>query len=362
MKKLGMTLIELLIVVTILTLTTLVLIPLATEGEHQGRIDATYKRAENIQRLFYQPSAPFELSAFISDMGRLPVLRNLNAPLAELYDATLFPSGGYKPQYVTTAPFVTDEDCPDLTTSVKCGWQGPYVDSEIATYDAWKDLWIPLDKNGNALQAIGEAIYGIKSKSADRVFYFLETPDRPATIEVNLSIIDPRTPKIQQMPTTDHEPVTNFTWRPNTQVTEGAILASDSGYIYRATARVSLEEGQEMYTGKDSPIFNTEYRTTTVDSMIGWEMIWPKPSAVTTTRCYLIHIDDTHGVLEPKGTLIDLKSTALFLLPSRYKICALSFVKNKKNQTLNIRYSDIVDIQLKSGHNIIEIPLIHQEY
>lgn len=168
-KQLGMTLLELLVVVAILAVLATVAIQSTTEIGDQTRFDATTKTVATFRGSVLGPEnqvAPdgsAVLSGFLSDIGRLPRSTSISTPsgdlvgaLPELYSETL--PTGLRPYAVytvsaanTTASYASGYNSTNSTQvfgsltdgfiRVPAGWRGPYIrkpSSMFTMVDGWE--------------------------------------------------------------------------------------------------------------------------------------------------------------------------------------------------------------------------------
>lgn len=363
MSQRTMTLIELMIVLLIITLSTLLLLPLASESEHQGRLDATHNYATAIQKLFYNPSQTQDVGNFIKDMGRYPVLLHRDTPLFELFQHQT--EGNFDYCDVTQKAEILGANNSEILSFFAteiCGWNGPYIDEKVATFDGWKNAWIPLDATGNDLTTLGAEIMGIRSRNTEKKYMF--TGNKPCELRVSLDIVDPQMPGDKLKITIPQTRVaTHNLWSPRMTILENDTL--DSLYIYRARRRVLLENHFSLTCSDTEPAFNTEYRATTPDSDVLWETIWPHTADANRIEIVVFSVTPEENVInytvqQMRFTQGQEYYTFENLRPGRHKIGAVSYVE-KNGNAINVRYSDVMELMLYEGLNRYKLNLIHRK-
>ena len=161
-----MTLVELLVVLTILALMATVAITSTDLMMGQGRFEATVRTLTNIEEAVRgpsgvrQPDGTLLISGFVADMGRLPVVTSNDPRLAlsELW------ASGTLPLFDIRSP---DSD---LEVLVPCGWRGPYLRLPVGTpdlRDGWGNPLVLLDESDN-VATVGTPIHSVGSLAADK--------------------------------------------------------------------------------------------------------------------------------------------------------------------------------------------------
>ncbi|MEL7265999.1 MAG: prepilin-type N-terminal cleavage/methylation domain-containing protein, partial [Planctomycetota bacterium] len=137
-NRIGLTLLELVVVLVILAALTGVAVQSLSPIADQARYESTQRTLENVRDAIqdrHLVNGSLDYSGFISDMGRLPVAYNIGGvpqPL-ELWRSDLTSFGGtadlvpYQIRQVED-PFIdTDADDVDHLVPVASGWRGPYL-------------------------------------------------------------------------------------------------------------------------------------------------------------------------------------------------------------------------------------------
>lgn len=175
----GMSLIELLVMLTVLAVVATLLLGGTGEMVTQLRHDETVARGESV--LLAVDGDGEEPSRFIADMGRIPhVVDTADGKiLAELWDTdavdadvlwdgdTAFTNSGANAWPDTG---VTWSNLPAAVT-VPCGWRGPYLRAgRDEFYDGWGNEWQidaadfgTTDWQDNTSAALGTSIFGVRS-------------------------------------------------------------------------------------------------------------------------------------------------------------------------------------------------------
>ncbi|MFN4259452.1 MAG: type II secretion system protein [Gemmataceae bacterium] len=125
----GLTLMELLIVLTILSVMTLIAVQMTDGVIEQGRYDASQQGLTAIRNAISGPPAEAGVTGFVADMGRLPGTAGIVNTLDELLVGT--PPFG---------PHGIDSDGDGVDDgNIFAGWRGPYVRSGMQgrLVDGW---------------------------------------------------------------------------------------------------------------------------------------------------------------------------------------------------------------------------------
>ncbi|MDR2641437.1 MAG: type II secretion system GspH family protein [Planctomycetaceae bacterium] len=129
-SKLGMTLIELLIVLGILAVLSGMTLTLVSEMDSSNRQNTTKVKLDQIESAII--GTPSHYSRFVNDLGRLPVIIDGDGKeFSELWDSNLFQS----PENITIEYKGHNNDFENLTNSINntinvtlnVGWKGPYL-------------------------------------------------------------------------------------------------------------------------------------------------------------------------------------------------------------------------------------------
>jgi type II secretory pathway pseudopilin PulG len=161
-----MTLVELLVVLTILALLTTVAVTSTDVFLNQGRHEATTRTLTNIEDAVLGPANARQAdgavltSGFVADLGRLPLAASSD-PLTGLAELWSNP-GGVQPFAIRPAPS-------DPEVLVPSGWRGPYLRLPVGQgvlRDGWGNPVSLLNGSGNPA-ATGEAIAAVRSFGAD---------------------------------------------------------------------------------------------------------------------------------------------------------------------------------------------------
>jgi prepilin-type N-terminal cleavage/methylation domain-containing protein len=162
----GMTLIELVVVLTILGLLTTVAVTATDVLLGQGRYDTTVRMLNQIQSAVQgppnaqQPDGMLLVAGFVADVGRLPNVAGTDG-LAELYAN---PAG--------LASFAVRPAPSDPEVLVPCGWRGPYVQLAVGTQeirDGWGNYFDMLLDAAGDIASPGQPIFAVRSRGADGV-------------------------------------------------------------------------------------------------------------------------------------------------------------------------------------------------
>jgi type II secretory pathway pseudopilin PulG len=173
-RRSGLTLVELLVVLTILIILTTIAITSTDQVLDQGRYNATQRTLQNIQDAILGPTSQrtadgsLLISGFVADMGRLPqTVDTTSEPLRELWDPSVIPAAStyalqvtnlinpsnpsvflmYPPNTVynpTTAPV-------QVAVTLPCGWRGPYLQLMTGSSGRLLDGW------GNPFDSLSQA-------------------------------------------------------------------------------------------------------------------------------------------------------------------------------------------------------------
>ena len=176
----GMTLVEVLVVLTILALLTTVAVTSSDVFLSQGRYEATTRTLTDIQEAVLGPPNARQAdgtlisTGFIADVGR-SLLSTSADPTLALSELWALPSG--------MAPFSLIQSSNDTDVVVPCGWRGPYLRLPVGQSNV-RDGW------GNAMNlftdltgdpaAVGNPILAVSSSGGD-------TSPYNAPLEVNLA-------------------------------------------------------------------------------------------------------------------------------------------------------------------------------
>jgi prepilin-type N-terminal cleavage/methylation domain-containing protein len=185
----GLTLVELLVVLTILALMATVAITSTDLIMSQGRYEATVRSLTNIEEAVRgpsgvrQPDGTLLVSGFVADIGRLPIAYgdDPRLQLAELWANDK--DGDGVPDLPTFDIRWPDSD-PEVL--VPCGWRGPYLRLPLGTADVrdgWGNPLVLLNDAGD-VATMGESIHRVGSLGAD---YALEGTGYDADFDVSLA-------------------------------------------------------------------------------------------------------------------------------------------------------------------------------
>ncbi len=181
-----MTLVELLVVLTILAILSAVAVFSTETVVRQGRFEATQRTLRAVEEAVLGPE-PFQAedgnlatSGFVADLGRLPV------DLAELWSPGGLPAFAFVP---AAAENLDPSDAPyaDPEVVVPCGWRGPYLRLPVGAADT-RDGWgRPFETDVDT--ATGE-IVAVRSLGADGMAG--SSPDDPYSgeLEVAFAAVD----------------------------------------------------------------------------------------------------------------------------------------------------------------------------
>jgi len=161
-----MTLVELLVVLTILAILTLVATTSTDVLLGQGRYDATTRTLGDIQDAVCGPANAKQVdgtlvaSGFVADVGRLPVCTSSDQQVgfSELWAGS-----------TALLPFAVRQASFDAEVLVPCGWRGPYLRLPVAQSslrDGWGNPFDLLNSGSNEA-APGDPIAGARSRGAD---------------------------------------------------------------------------------------------------------------------------------------------------------------------------------------------------
>jgi len=163
MKRSGMTLVELLVVLAILALLTTVAVTSSDVVLSQGRYEATKRTLTDIQEAVLGPPNARQAdgtlisTGFVADMGRSPLCTSPDTTVG-LSELWLLPSG--------IAPFSLIQSANDTDVVVPCGWRGPYLRlavGQTSVRDGWGN---PLNLSGDLAgdpAAVGNPILVVSS-------------------------------------------------------------------------------------------------------------------------------------------------------------------------------------------------------
>jgi prepilin-type N-terminal cleavage/methylation domain-containing protein len=156
----GLTLVELLVVLTILAIMATVAVTSTQVIVDQGRYEATKRTLSNIEEAIVgpadqrQPDGSPLITGFIADVGRPPLVTGTEptTQLAELWDANLWSD---YPFAVRAGPAIPT-DYSDIR--LPCGWRGPYTrlgPGITDLRDGWgNEFQIATSTPGDPVQAI----------------------------------------------------------------------------------------------------------------------------------------------------------------------------------------------------------------
>lgn len=144
----GFTLMEMLVVLSILAVLTTLAVQLTDQTLGQGRYDMTIRTLDLVELAVAgraderQTDGTPLVRGFIADVGRPPAIDATQTSGLELHElwnatttlATTFP---YQLRYGPTAPM----DASDV--SLYCGWKGPYLTSSGPIVDGWRKGLLP---------------------------------------------------------------------------------------------------------------------------------------------------------------------------------------------------------------------------
>jgi len=180
----GMTLVELLVVLTILAILSGVAVFSTETVVRQGRFEATQRTLRAVEEAVLGPE-PFQAedgnlstSGFVADIGRLP------AAVAELWSPGGLPAFQFVP---ATAENLASGDAAyaDPEVIVPCGWRGPYLRLPVGAADALDGWGRPF-----AIEADSETseIVAVRSLGADGLPG--STGDDPYSGELEVTFAD----------------------------------------------------------------------------------------------------------------------------------------------------------------------------
>jgi hypothetical protein len=177
MSRSGLTLVELLVVLTILIVLTTVAFVATDQLVDQARYDTTQRTLQNISDAIVGPANQRDtdgsllITGFVADMGRLPIAPPAPAdPLSELWNQSLLASGSHN--FSTTPVTIVITPTTSVTVVLPSGWRGPYLRLTAGSDGRLLDGW------GNSFDA--PAVGVVRSKGADN------QPD-PSPIPANLA-------------------------------------------------------------------------------------------------------------------------------------------------------------------------------
>jgi len=180
-RRRGLTLVELLVVLTILALMATVAITSTSLIMSQGRYEATVRTLMNIEEAVRgpsgvrQPDGTLLVSGFVADIGRLPI--------ATSDDPRLALSELWLPDNLPTFDIRSPDSDPEVL--MPCGWRGPYLRLPIGAADVrdgWGNPLVLLNGAGD-VATMGESIHRVGSLGAD---YALEGTGYDADFDVSL--------------------------------------------------------------------------------------------------------------------------------------------------------------------------------
>lgn len=179
MRRSGLTLVELLVVLALLGLTAGLIVDSGSQMSYRNRVDETLRRGRVLTRVVLGDT--LDGGRFIADMGRPPRLISNAAgeQLSELWEAA---TGSFALSNLSVTWPVGDTGMsPETSFDLWCGWRGPYLQIDETTwYDGWPDGgWSLLlegeagyadpDANGEMAAGLtGKTILAIRSLGSDR--------------------------------------------------------------------------------------------------------------------------------------------------------------------------------------------------
>ena len=163
---LGMTLVELLVVLAILALLTTVAVTSSDVFLSQGRYEATARTLTDIQEAVLGPpnarqaDGTLIATGFVADVGR--------SPLCTAADSAGGPSELWV-QPAGVAAFSLVQSANDTDVVVPCGWRGPYLrlaPGQTSVHDGWGNPMNLFSDTAGDLAAVGNSILVVSSSGA----------------------------------------------------------------------------------------------------------------------------------------------------------------------------------------------------
>jgi prepilin-type N-terminal cleavage/methylation domain-containing protein len=170
----GLTLVELLVVLTILAIMATVAVTSTQVIVQQGRFEATQRTLTNVEEAILgpanqrQPDGTIMMSGFVADLGRLPIAFGSDPAiqLAELWDNDKNRDGNPDLDAFDLVRLNSDPE-----VLVPYGWRGVYLQLPLGT-DQLRDGWgnrFDLLRSDMTPVADGESIEVVRSRGADGV-------------------------------------------------------------------------------------------------------------------------------------------------------------------------------------------------
>jgi prepilin-type N-terminal cleavage/methylation domain-containing protein len=157
----GLTLIEMLVVLTILAITTTLAVVLTEGAVDQARFNSTQQQLQAISDAIIGPASNPDAPAFLADIGRLPLasvnpLASTTTPqLVELWSNVngLASYGQVTTNPVASVPALSGWTSTSLSPNVSlfAGWRGPYLrlaPGQTQLFDGWGAPFNLLQTNG----------------------------------------------------------------------------------------------------------------------------------------------------------------------------------------------------------------------
>jgi type II secretory pathway pseudopilin PulG len=168
-RRHGLTLVELLVVLTILIILTTVAVVSTDQFLDQARYDATQRTLQNVQSAITGPGGQREpdgtplITGFVADIGRLPLATADSTGALTLDELWSNPSG-------LPAFTLQQAPAPDTDVSILCGWRGPYLQLPLGSTqltDGWGNALSLLQSDGATPITAGMSIPWVRSLGSD---------------------------------------------------------------------------------------------------------------------------------------------------------------------------------------------------